>query len=296
MKNLHNLLIGLLTAITSSLIVIGGVSLALAEGLTPTLVPTQPAPELMMPTFVPLVLQSNAQILPIFTTTPTTSATDTIVMPTACPPPKGWQAYTIQIGDTLPALANRSGISKNKLSQANCLLIDTLLPDTILYVPPTPTPKPTATKTLIPIPSLTSIRIPCGPPPGWVRYIVRPSDTLYKLSLSVGASVYQLQSANCLGNSQFIMAGETLFVPHLPYIPYVPPATPTFTATPQPTVIQNTSTSTKIATQAPTKTKVPTDTKIPTAATPPTEAPTDTALPTSPPTDVSPPTVEPTAS
>jgi LysM repeat protein len=293
MKNLHNLLIGLLTAIASSLIVIGGVSLALAEGLTPTLVPTQPEPELMMPTFVPLVSQPNAQILPIFTTTPTTFATDTLVIPTACPPPKGWQAYTIQIGDTLPALANRSGISKNKLSQANCLLIDTLLPDTILYVPPTPTPKPTATETLIPIPSLTSVRIPCGPPAGWVRYIVRPADTLYKLSLSMGVSIYQLQIANCLGNSQFIMAGETLYVP---YLPYVPPATPTFTATPRPTVIQNTSTSTKIATQTATKTKVPTDTEIPTAVTPPTQVPTDTAIPTSPPTDIPPPTVEATAS
>ena len=297
MKNLNNLLVGLFTAVISSFIVIGGVSLALAEGITPTAVPTQPEPELSMPTFAPPVAQSNNQIYPIFTGAPTASATATLVIPTACPPPKGWQPYTIQIGDTLQALANRSGTSTNKLSQANCLLIDTLLPDTILYVPPAPTPKPSATLTRMPLPSFTSI--PCGPPASWVRYIVKQNDTLYKLSLSLGISIFQLQNANCLGSSQFIMAGETLYVP---YIQNIQAATLTFTATPRPTAIKNTGAPTQAL---PAKTNIPTNTKIPTEITPPSPVPAATTQPSPVPTDttqtslvptgITPPTVEPTA-
>lgn len=188
-----------------------------------------------MPTFASPVAQLNNQVLPIFTSAPTATITPTIAVPTACPPPKGWQPYTIQIGDTLQALANRSRISANKLSQANCLLIDTLLPDTILYIPPAPTATPTITLTRAPLPSFTSI--PCGPPADWARYIVKPNDTLYKLSVSLGVSIFQLQYANCLGNSDFIVPGQTLFVPSIPNSTV---SAQTSTATPQPTVIINT--------------------------------------------------------
>ncbi len=285
MKNLQNLVFGLLTAIVSSFIVIGGVSLALAEGIIPTLIPTQVEPTLIEQAFPSLVAPSNNQIFPIFTSAPTATITATLPAPTACPPPKGWQPYTIQIGDTLGALANHVGISPNQLSQANCLLIDTLLPDTILYVPP---PKPTATLTRVPLPSFTSI--PCGPPVGWVRYIVKPADTLFKLSSSLGVTIFQLQNANCLGNSQFIMAGETLFVP---YVPNITAASPTFT--PQPTVIKNTKIPTKLPTQTPLKTNTPVNTAIPTATILPSLVPTE-ITPSAPlPTADTPSTAEPTA-
>ena len=75
MKNLRNLLVGLLTALTSSLIVIGGVSLALAEGITPTLVPTQLNSELLVSITASLIAQTNNQILPILTSTPTATTT-----------------------------------------------------------------------------------------------------------------------------------------------------------------------------------------------------------------------------
>jgi LysM repeat protein len=288
MKNLRNLLIGLFTSVISIFIVIGGVSLALAEGITPTLIPTQPRPASLVSTAASSVTQTDNQIFPIFTSAPpTASVTPTITISTTCPPPKGWQPYTIQIGDTLNDLANRSAISPNKLSQVNCLLIDTLLPDTILYLPPAP--KPTATRTHAPLPSSTSLSITCGPPVGWVRYIVEPSDTLFKLSLSVGANVTQLQNANCLGNSELIMSGETLYVPFLPA--FSPSSTPTL----QPTAIKNTRTPTKVPTHTPSFTKTPLNTSVPLNTTAPSPVPTDIPAPSLVPTDVTPPTAEPTA-
>jgi len=259
MKNLWNFLTGLSTAVITTLIVIGGVSLALAEGIVPTLAPTQSVPEQMMPTFAILSTQVDNQILPIFTSAPTATVTATIVKPTTCPPPKGWQAYTIQIGDTLETIANRTGVSQNRLSQANCLFINTLLPNTILYVP-APTATPTITQTHAPLPSYTSI--PCGPPAEWVRYSVKPNDTLYKLSMELGVSIFQLQIANCFGNSQFIVPGETLFVPFIPNMPVV---SQTFTVTPHPTAVMNT--------QMPVLTSTPTLTKTLTENTPQTNNP-----------------------
>ena len=277
MKNLRNLLVGLLTALTSSLIVIGGVSLALAEGITPTLVPTQLNSELLVSITASLIAQTNNQILPILTSTPTATTTATLIIPTVCPSPKGWQAYTIQMGDTLENLARRYGTSSYKISQGNCLLIDTLLPDTILYLPPAP--KPTVTKTRTPLPN--AISLPCGQPFGWVRYLVKPDDTLFKLSLSLGVSIARLQSTNCLGNSEFIMAGKIL------YVPYISEIFPAFSITPQPTAPIKTNTPTRAFIQAPsfTNTPLPATTKapspVPATTTAPSPLPATTTAPSS---------------
>jgi LysM repeat protein len=85
----------------------------------------------------------------------------------------------------------------------------------------TPTPTPTPTWTFTPTPT------PCGPPAGWVIYIVQPGDTLFSLARNTGTTPDQLLLANCLTGST-IIAGQGIFVPRLP---------PTRTSTPQAPII-----------------------------------------------------------
>ncbi len=103
--------------------------------------------------------------------------------------------------------------------------------------PPTPThsPVPSASPSLIsnlqsptPIPQpLTRTPTPCGPPPNWVYYTVRPGDTLFGLSLRFKVSMQQLQLANCLIDTN-LKYGQPLLVP------FMPTNTPTLTPTSHP--------------------------------------------------------------
>ena len=79
----------------------------------------------------------------------------------------------------------------------------------VIAPPPTPTPAPTAVTppTVTPTPA-------CRPytPRGWVRYTVRPGDTLSALAARGGVSVGRLMEANCLTSSK-IIAGERISAP-----------------------------------------------------------------------------------
>jgi len=89
------------------------------------------------------------------------------------------------------------------LSDANCLIANTLVPGTIFYVPSLPT---SAT------PSET-FAVVCGPPDGWILYTIQSGDNLYRLGIAFGVSIKQLQFANCMGNSTFLRTSTPIFVP-----------------------------------------------------------------------------------
>ncbi len=285
MSFIRQLVTGLLTALVSGVIVLGALSLASAEGslqftATPTVTHT---PGLPQPGQATETAQPSATPVP----------------PTACPPPQGWVAYEVQAGDTLETLAALHGITAEQVIQANCLLSGTLMPGSNLYLPPLPTATPTPTlppnQTPTEAPSATprpTIR-PCGPPSGWVTYIVQPGDTLYSLSRIFGVSVAELQFANCLANPNDIKAGSTLYVPFIPArsatptrttaapsnTPKAPTSTPrpatatptaSFTAAPPSATPSFTPSDTPAPTDTPTFTPQPTDTHTPT----PTETPT----------------------
>jgi len=223
MKNIGRLFLGLLTALTSSLLVISAVSLSLLEGkfqatpqpaasTLPENQPTQPEVELSMqptPTLVRL--------------------TPTLV----CTVPEGWKPYMISPGDTLESLAQEWGTTSDILYQMNCLPSPSLAAGYILYHPPQPTPTVTFTMTVEPspedtataAPTATAIRPLCGPPPGWIFYTVRPGDTLYRIATAYGITVEQLKFANCL-------AGDIIRVGQRLYVPNVSPHFPTVTQTP----------------------------------------------------------------
>ena len=82
-----------------------------------------------------------------------------------------------------------------------------------------PTPEPTST----PIPPATVTPAPteppappptphCGPPAGWVTYIVQPNNTLYSLARHFGVTTGTLQRANCMSDYA-IRVGQELHVP-----------------------------------------------------------------------------------
>jgi LysM repeat protein len=243
MQALRQLGAGVIVAIFSVILVIGGIFLSLAETLptpdTPTLIPPTfplsfPTPTATIVTVLPSEIPTET-ILPSETASASPIASQTTLPPTTCTPPSGWIRVTVGAGDTVYSIAQRYKTSAENLSAANCLTAVEVLAGSTLYVPPVP----------------TVTVIPCGPLAGWVKnYIVQPGDTLFRIALSYNITYPQLQRANCMGSSTIIYTGQRLWVPNIPTRTPIPGVTiiPTFpTDTPLPT----------ITTAPPTETEIP---------------------------------------
>jgi LysM repeat protein len=227
MQNLRQLGGGVIIALVSVILVIGGISLALAETLpsqaTPTIIP--PTISLIFPTAT-YTISSVVSETPTVTQTSTPIATDTLFatntlfVQVSCTPPSGWLRILTKSSDTVYSLAQRYKTTAEALGAANCLSSFDIPVGFALYVPPV----------------LTVTVIPCGPPAGYVkRYIVQPGDNLYRIALSYGITYQQLQRANCMGSSTTIYAGQLLWVPNIPTRTPIPgvtvvPEFPTATA------------------------------------------------------------------
>lgn len=220
MQAMRQLGVGVIVAIVSVILVIGGVFLSLAETLPPsatlTLIPPTfpqsfPTPTATITGFAATETQASA--LP--TLTETATSTLAAAAATSCTPPAGWISITTSSGDTVYTLAQRYKTTAENLNAANCLTSAELPAGMALYVPPVP----------------TVTVIPCGPPFGWVRnYIVRRGDTLSSIARAYGITYPQLQRGNCMGSSTTIYAGQRLWVPNVPTRTLVPGITmvPTF--------------------------------------------------------------------
>jgi LysM repeat protein len=251
MQALRQLGGGVIIAIVSVVLVLGGIFLSLAESLPAAATPTQLPPTLPLsfptPTFTQTPGVQTTTVTEMMTASP--SATISVVSPTACTPPTGWIRITSGAGDTVYSLAQRYKTSAENLSAANCFTTFDLAAGTLVYVPPVP----------------TVTVVPCGPPAGWVKaHTVQAGDNLYRIALSYGLGYPQLQRANCMGSSTKIYAGQRLWVPNIPtrtpvpgvtIIPDFPSETPpatnttapaTNTATEPPPLPSATSTSTPI--------------------------------------------------
>jgi LysM repeat protein len=213
-----------LISVVSLGLIVGGLSLAFSESYSPafpTATQSQPTAPIL------LTATPTANIPP--TATPQPTSTNTPEHAPACNPPAGWVGVTVLPGDTLAILAARYKTTSAELGQANCLLTEILVPGSTLFVPPMPVNTP----------------VPCGPPFGWVHYIVQPGDTLYRIATSFGITTSRLQQANCMGYSTTIIAGPSLWVPNVP------------TRTPGVTIIPDFSTPTLFPTEPLTETPVP---------------------------------------
>jgi LysM repeat protein len=283
-------------------VVLGMQEQKMVAGLSPTASDTAPAatatPTLTLSPSATSRPEASARPLPSSTPSPLPSPTPTasraivVVTTVDCDVPADWRPYVVQDDDTFAKIANRYGITVNRLLQGNCLDPDQVaFPGLEIYVP----------------------HRQCRRPAGWVDYTIRPGDTLSSLAPDYGLTVAELKRANCL-TDDLIYAGATLWVPF--HLPSPVPATRTPTRTPQPTdtpwpLISTTPTQTAVtttptgsATPGPTVTKITpgtpsvTPTTEPPTATPgPTDTgqPTDTPLPPTatdtqpPPTDTQPP-------
>ena len=227
MQALRQLGAGVIVAIFSVILVIGGIFLSLAETLPTPATPTQIPPT--FPLSFPTPTATIVTILPSETPTETILPSETAsvlpsitsIAPTSCTPPSGWIRVTVATGDTVYSLAQRYKTSAENLSAANCLTAVEVPAGYILYVPPVP----------------TVTVIPCGPPVGWVKnYIVQPGDTLFRIALSYNITYPRLQRANCMGSSTIIYIGQRLWVPNIPTRTPVPGITIVPTNTPLPTI------------------------------------------------------------
>lgn len=246
MQALRQFGMAVLIGLISIGLIIGGLSLAMSESFTqPQVASTENLPT--QPVFLTATHTSNAPLLP--TALPT--LTNTPPPPPACNPPANWIGVPILPGDTLASLAARYSTTSDALIQANCLLSESLVAGSTLFVPNNP------------LALFTPVNTPvnCGVPRGWVRYWVQPGDTLYRISVVYGTSVPMLQQGNCLGFSTSIRVGQLLWVPN------VTPRTAVPTPTPGVTLIPDFFTPTPV-------TPFPTDPLTETPVTPPTEPPT----------------------
>ena len=238
MQALRQLGGGVIIAIVSVVLVLGGISLALAETLPPSTAPTQIPPTLPLNFPTPtstLVLETATLPTETPTETATTTASSIVTLlppPTSCTHPTGWIAITTSPNDTIYSLAQRYHTTPENLSAGNCLASINLPSGYLLYVPPV---------------AATATVIPCGPPTGWVKtHVVQAGDNLYRIALSYGITYPQLQAANCMGSSVLIYVGQKLWVPNVPtrtpvpgvtIVPNFPTETPSSTATNAPPTV-----------------------------------------------------------
>lgn len=280
-RDFRQIFLGIGAALLSVFLVLGSFSIAFTEGglvkvalqVTESLNP-QPTQTLPL-TSVPLPgVTLTPSPIPTEVLIQTLSETPSEVVIT-CSFPPGWFRVTVQVGDSLDSLADAYGTTPEMLAQGNCLLTNSLIPGMDLNVPAPPTATSEET---------------CGPPPGWVFYTVQYGDTLYSISQRVGASIFELQLANCMVGQTNIRAGQRLYVPFVPASAWTPTPTRVRTTTSTPTLPPPpaTPTSTQFIppAQTPTSsmTSVPEDTSTPTATS--TYTPTPTEMPTATPTAI----------
>jgi hypothetical protein len=116
--------------------------------------------------------------------------------------------------------------------------------------------------------------IPCQQPAGWIPYTVKPTDSLYRISLVYGISVSDLRSVNCLGESQALEPGQVILVrgprpqPPREPTPGPPPPPPTNTPAPPPATTEPPPPPTATKPPPPTPTQPPPPTNPPPPPTP----------------------------
>lgn len=203
MQTVRQLGVGVIIAIVSVILVIGGIFLSLAETLPPPAATTQVPPTFPESFPTPTGTLETATVIATETQTQLPTMTPSLALgsPTSCTPPSGWILVTARSGDTVYEVAERYKTTAENLNAANCLTAAELPAGLALYVPPVP----------------TVTVIPCGPPFGWVRnYIVKRGDTLFSIALSYNTTYPRLQRGNCMGSSTTIYAGQRLWVPNVP--------------------------------------------------------------------------------
>ncbi len=256
-------------ALLSIGLMVGALSISLVEFApenTPTVENNLPSPAPLTATPTPPPTQTPTLGLESPTPSASPTVTHTNTPPAACQPPNGWGQIIIQAGDTLDSIAAGYRTRKDELRSANCLLLDSLVAGTILYVPPVAT-------------STIAMCVPGAP--NWQKnYMVKSGDTFYGIGFLYFINANDLKTANCRTSDQ-IYIGEMLWVPNITPRTAIPRPTASAmaTLTPYPTAIPATETDLPYTVTALpfTITVAPSNTPVPAT---PTAMPTLTASPT----------------
>ncbi|MBK9925482.1 MAG: LysM peptidoglycan-binding domain-containing protein [Anaerolineales bacterium] len=259
MKALRQMGSGFIIGILSLLLVIGGISLSLAETSAPALPPTpSPIPTDFAVEFASPFPSPTVELIPILPTdTLIPSPTTEVQVATNCVFPANWITVTVGVNEDLYTIAQKYNTTTDELNEKNCLNFLNPAPGAIIHVPAVP----------------TKVVAPCLPPAGWVkRHVVQKGDNLYRIALSYGITYPQLQAGNCMGSSVTIFAGQILWAPNIPTF------TPFVTATATNTV--NYSTPTNTATNTPDYSTVTATFMVTASPIPATQTPSITPLPT----------------
>jgi len=146
MRALREMSGGLIVAVVSVLLVLGGISLSLAENQpdeppTPTPLPPIIATSIELPTFTPIVVNTNTPEVATQTATQTFTASPsaTLAVAAVCNPPTGWIQIIVSASDTLYTIAERYKTTAEILNTSNCLNNTIPAVGSRLYVPPVPT-------------------------------------------------------------------------------------------------------------------------------------------------------------
>jgi LysM repeat protein len=259
MKALRQMGSGFIIGVLSLLLVVGGISLSLAETSAPAVPPTpSPIPTNFSVEFASPFPSPTLELVPIIPTdTLIPSPTTEVQVVTTCAFPANWITVTVGANEDLYTIAQKYNTTTDELNEKNCLNYLNPAPGAIIHVPAVP----------------TKVVAPCLPPAGWVkRHVVQKGDNLYRIALSYGISYPQLQAGNCMGTSVTIFAGQILWAPNMPtFTPAVAAtntvnySTPTNTATSTPDY--STATATFMVTASPVPaTQTPSITPLPTQA------------------------------
>ncbi|MBN1640910.1 MAG: LysM peptidoglycan-binding domain-containing protein [Anaerolineae bacterium] len=117
---------------------------------------------------------------------------------TSTPAPVGGCTYVVRPGDNLTNIAYRHGVTIYQIVRLNGIVNpNRIYVGQRLAMPCAQPPAP----------------VPPTPAPGGVYYVVRAGDTLAKIAVRFGVSIWSIVQANSIPNPNLIHVGQRLFIP-----------------------------------------------------------------------------------
>ena len=210
MESLRQIGIGILLAIISITVILGGFTLATAEGNLSAKIPV--ATETFEPALAPTSVPSEI---------PPANSQPTLPLPTLPALTETPLATNTSVATHTP-LATKTALATNtymptRVPSATAIMVPTSTPLPAMTKIPTSTTRPVVTSPVYY--TAVATYAACGAPYGWINYYVVSGDTLYGIGTRYGVSVSELQLANCMAGSVTIQIGKLLKVPNVATIP-----------------------------------------------------------------------------
>ncbi|NMC13600.1 MAG: LysM peptidoglycan-binding domain-containing protein [Chloroflexi bacterium] len=219
-KGLRQVLLGFLVAILSGLLIFGAITLSLSERGKKAALPALTQVVETTPTQTPTPVQAAKDTItsvPSKTTspqkassTPTQSGQEIKKQPSRTPSDQGEPTGV----KTTPTTGHYDGEYRSFLPLAHSAQKESSavsIQETQILATPT-----LERQEFIVQAGGEKSKTYCTPPRGWAVYIIRPGDTITRLSQVTGVSVARLRKINCMGSSKKLRVGKPFFIPIVP--------------------------------------------------------------------------------